>query len=254
MNLRPHSPAKKLKAAKDAQWLLSGHNRFKQRTYSGKIDGLYSEGTGHAADAMRYWLGYPKWKRGGEFGDQLYSYLLPKDRKPIARNLPLAYQLRRKARLAAEKKRKAALATHGKTIALKEALSQVGVHEAGYSNYNKFGAWFGFNGVAWCAEFVSWAFRGMFHGSMRTALAYQFMYWAESHTFGLSRTFHPEPGDIVVFRHGQGHVEIFRQGTASRFESVGGNTSCSGGDWANGGEVCAHWHGTEKSPYFVRVP
>jgi hypothetical protein len=250
--LYPHSPATKLKGAKDAQWLLSGHNRFKQRTYSGKIDGLYGEGTGHAADAMRYWLGYPKWKLAGKFGPMLYSYLLPKDNH-FAKALPLTYRLRRKRRLANEKKRRAKLATHGKTQALKEALSQQGYHEYGYSNSNKFGAWFGFDRVAWCAEFVSWAFRRMFGGRLRTALAYQFMYWAESGTFGLRRTFHPEPGDIVVFRHGQGHVEIFRSGTASSFESVGGNTIC-GGYSDNGGEVCSHHHGTEHNPYFVRVP
>ena len=94
----------------------------------------------------------------------------------------------------------------------------------------------------------------MFGGRLRTALAFQFMYWAEAGTFGLRRTFHPEPGDIVVFRHGQGHVEIFHSGNASSFKSVGGNTSCAGGSWDNGGEVCLHAHGQEHNPYFVRVP
>jgi len=251
--LQPTNRPRRHKNADDAQWLLAGNNRFKQKTYRGKIDGLYGEVAGHAADRMRYWLGYPRWNLAGVFGEQLYSYLLPLS-SSSARKLPLAYRLRRKARLLKEKKRLAGLAKHGKTKALAAALTQVGYHEVGHNNDNKFGRWFGWNGVAWCAQFVTWAMVAYGGKKFRTALARQFMYWAHSGTFGLRITHNPEPGDIVVFDSGGGHVGIFKSGNARQFTSVEGNTSCAGGSWDNGGEVCIKTHDRSRNPVFVRVP
>lgn len=242
--------------AKDAQWLLSGRNRHQQRTYGGNIDGLYGVSTGHAADRMRYWLGYAKPNQDGAFGPLLYSYLVANN-NPAYKKLPLANRLRRKQRLAAEAKRKAAekaLLESPKRKALAQALTKVGVHEIGHTNWNEFGKWYGFNGVAWCAEFVSWAFRDFKGGAMKTALARQFMYWAREGRFGLRITYHPEPGDIVVYDHGQGHVGIFVDGDARHFRAVEGNTSCSGGSWDNGGEVCVQNRDRSRNPVFVRVP
>lgn len=249
------SPPTKSAFARDAQYLLSGHNRFGQKTYSGKLDGTYGEGTAHAADRMRYWLGYPNPNiTDSPFGAELYSYLIDlKD--PRARKLPVAYRLRRKLRLEKEKRRvaKAAAENTKKKRALSLLLTQVGEHEVGHSNWNKYGKWFGWNGVAWCAQFVSWGY-APFGYKFKTALARQFMYWGQSGTYGLRITYHPEPGDIVVFNHGGGHVGTFIQGNASRFETIEGNTSCSGGSWDNGGEVCRKWHDRSRNPVFVRVP
>lgn len=248
------SPPTKHPRVKDAQWLLAGNNRHGQRTYSGKFDGIYGEGTAHAADRMRYWLGYPVSKiDGSPFGAQLYGYLVKKG-NPQYRPLPAAYRLRRKARLLKEKRRiAAALKPKGKRAALARLLGEVGEHEVGHSNWNKYGQWYGWNGVPWCAQFLSWGY-APFGFKFKTALARQFMYWGRAGTYGLRITYHPEPGDIVVFDMGGGHVGTFIQGNASRFESIEGNTSCSGGSWDNGGEVCRKWHGRERNPVFVRVP
>jgi hypothetical protein len=200
---------------KDSQWLLSGLNRFHNtphpvKTYRGPIDGDYGEATAHASDRARYLLGYPKNRiPGGHFGEELRSYLLPK-KSSEHRPLPKRYQLRRKARLVLEARRRKKAASGGvKLKALNLARTQIGYHESG-SNWTKYGEWYGFNGVAWCAIFVSWA---LSHAGkhIKTALAYQWEYWARAHVNGLSITYNPEPGDIVVFHYHDGHVGFFER-------------------------------------------
>jgi cell wall-associated NlpC family hydrolase len=80
---------------KDAQWLMQGHNHFKLRTYSGRINGRYTQATATAAWWAKYWLGYPRSLQNGSFGPPLKAFLRGKAA------LPPAYKLRRRARVRA---------------------------------------------------------------------------------------------------------------------------------------------------------
>lgn len=61
---------------KDAQWLLSGNNRYKHQTYRGKIDGVFGANTAKATKEMKYYLGYALSGVNGKFGPDLYKYLI----------------------------------------------------------------------------------------------------------------------------------------------------------------------------------
>jgi murein DD-endopeptidase MepM/ murein hydrolase activator NlpD len=61
---------------KDAQWLLSGNNRYKHGTYHGKIDGSFGDATAKATKDMKYYLGYAKSMVNEKFGPDLYKYLI----------------------------------------------------------------------------------------------------------------------------------------------------------------------------------
>jgi len=241
------SPHMKGPEVRDAQWLLRGNNRWKQNFRPGPQDGDFGLQAADATNRAKWALGYPKRYVNRTFGPKLYSYLLPKTHKGWA-GLPLSYRVRRKLRA-----RKPETA---KSRALALAATQVGVHESPYgSNRQKFGAWYGFNGVPWCAIFVSYC---LTHSgfSIKSALAYQFEWWANSGSHGLSRTSNPEPGDIVVYHIGQGHTGLFSRWLDRRngvFEAIEGNTS-GGGSQNNGGIVMrkvrnTHWAHT----VFVRV-
>jgi hypothetical protein len=112
------------------------------------------------------------------------------------------------------------------------------------SNKQKYGEWYGMNGVAWCAIFVSWVYDQAGHaiGKIDTAKGYHycpsaFNFWKK--TGRLTAT--PKPGDIVLFDwngdRSSDHTGIFIQWTVpgKTFESWEGNTSV--GNDSNGGEV-----------------
>jgi hypothetical protein len=227
---------------------MLAHNRF-GNFHPGKIDGEYGEATAAAVRRAKYALGYAKSGVNRKFGPALYAYL-----KGSKRLSPLM-RARRKVRLRAMARR-VTVKSKALGIALAEARKHVVESPAG-SNSNPYGRWFGFNRVPWCAEFVSYCFAhaGDKHW-VKTALAYQFEYWARSHSHGLSITASPEPGDIVVYHHGQGHVGIFRHWTSSLgvFSAVEGNTS-SRGSQDNGGAVLVKTRtlGAPMHPVFVRV-
>jgi hypothetical protein len=126
------------------------------------------------------------------------------------------------------------------------ALVEVGYTESpADSNETKYGAWFGFDGVAWCGMFVSWVFHhagfplgniGFLKGfaGCQTAVAF-FKKNGQIVT-------DPQTGDIAFFDwNGDGrydHVGIFRKGLDNkglRFECLEGNTSVS--NQSNGGQV-----------------
>jgi hypothetical protein len=224
------SPHIRGKVVGDCQYLLT-HGRF-GNFHPGPIDDEYGETTAAATRRAKYALGYAKSGVNRKFGPALYAYLHGDKR------LSSAMKLRRRQRLTSMAKK---VTVKGKAldVALGEAHKHVVESPAG-SNSNPYGRWFGFNRVPWCAIFVSYCMsKGGDRKGLRTALAYQFEYWARSHSHGLSLTASPEPGDIVVYHHGQGHVEIFRRWTNrayGRFETVGGNTSASGSQ-DNGGAV-----------------
>lgn len=224
--LVPTSPHMKGLDVRYAQNLLA-HNKF-GNFHPGTPDGDYGETTAAAARRAKWMLGYEKHNVNGSFGTKLERFLTGKDK------LTLLMRARRKRRLAAAKK-----VTGEKVRALNIALAEAGKHVVERPvNHTPYGVWYGFDGVPWCAIFVSFAHRYNKHG-LKTALAYQWEYWARSHSHGLSITSSPVPGDIVVYHHGQGHCGIFRRWvnrSAGLFEAVEGNTSKAGSQ-DNGGAV-----------------
>ena|SRR6218665_1345137 len=111
------------------------------------------------------------------------------------------------------------------------------------SNKTKYGKWFGFDGVAWCAIFVSWCYdkAGTPLGNIGFAKGMAGCQTAVAHytkTKQITKT--PTAGDIVFFDwNGDGrydHTGIFvRQIDAKTFETIEGNTSAA--NQSNGGEV-----------------
>lgn len=258
------SPNMKGQDVKDAQYLLSGRNRFKQNFHPGKLDGQFGEGTAAATSRAKYWLGYPKpstntdrfWSR--VFGAKLYSYLLPKEHKGW-KSLPLSYRVRRAARLKAGSQ-PASVKANALKIALAEAAQHI--HESPWGSNNvKYGQWYGLNRNPWCAMFVTYCFvhagdKKIFRQGAYTAYAYAPEYSARAGHPYLSITSSPEPGDIVVYHHGQGHIGIFYRWTnraAGQFQAVEGNTS-NGGSQDNGGAVLIQNRDTGWVPtVFVHV-
>ena len=111
------------------------------------------------------------------------------------------------------------------------------------SNKTKYGKWFGYDGVRWCATFVSWVYfhAGFPLGKIGYSKGFAGCQTAIEHfrkTGEITTT--PQPGDIVLFDW-QGdkrfdHTGIFvNQINSKYFESIEGNTSFS--NQSNGGEV-----------------
>jgi hypothetical protein len=126
------------------------------------------------------------------------------------------------------------------------AFKEVGYKESpANSNKTKYGSWFGFDGVAWCGMFCSWAYAqagtplpniGFTKGfaGCQTAVAH-FKKTKEVTT-------EPQVGDLVFFdwnRDGRyDHVGIFngwKDKARGEFYTVEGNTSLT--NQSNGGEV-----------------
>lgn len=125
------------------------------------------------------------------------------------------------------------------------AQQEIGVTESPKnSNKTKYGKWFGFDGVAWCGMFCSWAYAqagtqlpkiGFLKGfaGCQTAVAY----------FKKSKeiTNNPQAGDLVFFDWNgdkrYDHVGIFTEWReeGKTFSTIEGNTSFS--NQSNGGEV-----------------
>lgn len=129
-----------------------------------------------------------------------------------------------------------------KIIQLAEA--EIGYKETpANSNKTKYGKWFGFDGVAWCAMFVSWCYHhaeaqlgniGFLKGfaGCQTAVAH-FKKTGEITT-------NPASGDIVFFDWNKDgrfdHTGIFvKQIDDNSFETIEGNTSIN--NQSNGGAV-----------------
>lgn len=126
------------------------------------------------------------------------------------------------------------------------ATAELGVKEyPANSNKTKYGEWFGVNGVAWCAQFVSWVYdRGGFPlGNIGFPKGYAGCATGVIHFTKKGQvTKNPEPGDIVFYDWNKDkksdHTGIFvrwidkEKGT---FEAIEGNTSMS--NQSNGGIV-----------------
>ena len=131
-----------------------------------------------------------------------------------------------------------------------EKIIEVAKQELGYkespanSNLTKFGKWFGFDGVAWCAMFVSWCYdkAGYPLGNIGFSKGFAgcqtgYVHWLKTKEI----TTTPKPGDIVLFDWNGDlrfdHTGIFIRdlGDKIHFESIEGNTSAT--NQSNGGEV-----------------
>lgn len=136
--------------------------------------------------------------------------------------------------------------------ALQRAISQLGNKESpAESNNQKYGSWYGMNGVPWCAIFVTWCFElgaaDVFLDSPSFVKGSRYSYCpyvvndARNGRYGLKTTDDPIPGDVVVYDwQGDGtydHIGIFEKWTSgtSQFNAIEGNTSLNNN--SNGGEV-----------------
>ena len=109
----------------------------------------------------------------------------------------------------------------------------------------KYGEWYGDNGVPWCAQFVTWCDLTGAAPATRTfkrGNAYAYVPYvvddARRGSNGLSVTSSPRPGDLVCYDWDGGeydHIGIFESGSSSSFDAIEGNTSTS--DNSNGGQV-----------------
>lgn len=121
------------------------------------------------------------------------------------------------------------------------ARSQIGVRESPpESNYQKYGAWYGWNGVYWCDQYLSWCF------AMANALN---LIGGKSASVALTasrmRTMgrygaNPTIGGIAFFND-YTHIELITGGiTRYSLNTIGGNTSGAAGSISNGGGVFAN--------------
>lgn len=118
---------------------------------------------------------------------------------------------------------------------------------AGSGNFTKYGAWFGWNGVAWCHIFVSWCASAAGCASIipRTASCYEGRDWFAARGRLIKRgAGTPKPGDIVYFSSqtypsGGAHVGIVTGFDGKMLYTVEGNTSSAAGVQPNGGAVAA---------------
>lgn len=122
-------------------------------------------------------------------------------------------------------------------------------HEIGYcetpagTNKTKYGAWFGFDGVAWCGMFVSWAYfnAGFALGNVGFKKGFAGCGTAYDHYRTTGQLTHdPQPGDIILFDWNNDgrydHTGIFVKDLGNgMFESIEGNTSST--NQSNGGQV-----------------
>lgn len=118
------------------------------------------------------------------------------------------------------------------------ARSQVGVREAPYkSNRQKYGAWYGWNGVPWCAQFLSWCFASTggsyLIGGKTASVAVLASRMRARGRYGSL----PSVGSIAIFNN-YTHTELVTginsNGTVN---TIGGNTGPS--SISNGGGVYA---------------
>lgn len=141
------------------------------------------------------------------------------------------------------------------------AESQLGVTEnPPNSNKTIYGKWYGFDGYAWCAMFVSWVYHHAGHplGKIDDDKGYRdcnSAYWKWRSSGELTQS--PELGDIVLFDwEGDGrcnHTGIFHEwadANKKTFWSYEGNTSVS--DDSNGGIVMRRKRNLNSVKSFVK--
>jgi hypothetical protein len=253
------SPKETGQKVKDAHWLLSGHNVFKQDFHAGPDDGVYGPQMAGATKRAKYYLGYPQKNVDTSFGQYIYQFLLP-EKDPNHKKLSRAYSWRRSQRLKKAVKVKS-IKEKATDAARVDAKNQVHESPAG-SNLTMFGAWFGINPARWCAIYVT--YRLVMAGAkdfIRGKFASYVGAFVEEARHGhrhLALTSNPEYGDIVCYA-GDVHTAFFVEWTDRKngaFRDVGGNTSSHDGSPSNGGEVAEnirYTHGSFPATAFIRV-
>lgn len=140
------------------------------------------------------------------------------------------------------------------------AMKEVGTTEnPPNSNKTKYGAWFGFDGVAWCAMFVSWCYAMADFALPQIGFKKGFAGCQTGYDYFRRKgwiTDKPVAGDIVLFDwNGDGrfdHTGIFVEWiTNISFNSIEGNTAV--GNDSNGGKVMLRERNKSKA-IFVHVP
>lgn len=227
------SPHLKGADVKHLQAALKNNVFKKDYMPSGDADGEFGPVTAQAVYRAEYWLGYPKPVQS--CGSILPAYLNGE------KKLPIAHRVRRKARLA-----HAAKTTPLRVKAFNEALTHVGYTESPPgSNRNMFGRWYGYDGVPWCAEFVSYCYAKAGSSNVKKLARWAYTPYmvadARAGRNGLAVTTKPQRGDIVLYDWDDDgvadHVGLFDEWVVegSTFKSVEGNTSPT--DSSNGGMV-----------------
>lgn len=120
------------------------------------------------------------------------------------------------------------------------AAKQVGTKESpARSNKQKYGAEYGWNGVAWCAQFVWWSFdRAAAGGALpkKSASVYEMRdAFQKAGRFDMN----PQPGDVVIFDYGQGHTGIVKSVQDKTITTIEGNTSSGDKGSQNDGGMVA---------------
>lgn len=157
-------------------------------------------------------------------------------------------------------------------LALREAITELGVHERGFNNrgpevdaYQREGAaYVGWVGFAWCAAFVYRNFKRAGYPVERIPLRASVGYaerWARGEHYLVDR---PQRGDIVAYQWDgdtwpdhTGHVErVLKFGPMVYLQTIEGNTSPgAGGSQADGGGVYRRRRLVGRSKVtFARIP
>jgi hypothetical protein len=218
----------------DLQWLLSGHNRHRFKTYRGDVDGDAGPLTRRGTKEMWWKIGAPPGTARQPLTLERYrtlrSYLLPM-RLTDAAELPEDWKkrLRRRARAGQPS------AGYGGERIVRWARTQVGVAEAPPGSntgtrvrWYQSHTWLGGTNWPWCAAFVctAWIENG-FPFPYRSAGAWDFVDGARKHGYHVSADA-LRPGDAVAYRQGQGHINLFlADAGGGRIETIGGNESNS---------------------------
>jgi hypothetical protein len=198
-------------------------------------DGEFGTLTAQAVRRAEYWFGYPTPVQS--CGTILPAYL------DGSKKLPLNQRLRRAARL---RRARAEAALPLRAKAFHEALKHVGTTEQPPgSNLNPFGKWYGYNGVPWCAEFMSYCYSVAGSKNVKRLARWAYCPFivadARAGRNGLTVTKNPQQGDIVLYDWDNDgvadHVGLFDKWVVqgSSFASVEGNTSPTNA--SNGGQV-----------------
>lgn len=243
------SPPRRGDDVRHAQQLLAT-NHFKQNFQPGPVDGVYGETTARAAKRAKYWLGYATKDILPTYGDLLDNYLTGN------KSLPDEYSSRRRKRLVAAAKKPL------REKALERAITQIGVTESPRgSNMNPFGAWYGYNGVPWCAEFATWCYVLSGSKGMAKGVRWAYVPWIVSAgrrgEYSCALTDTPHPGDLVCYDwEGNGvadHVGLFEKwiDPDHTFKAIEGNTAV--GNDSNGGEVMRRDRNVSSVKAFVHV-
>lgn len=239
----PHEQSKRVR---DAQYLMKGNSVFGAELSPLKdftIDGDFGLITAQAAARSKFWIGYPTKLCTPTFGQALYDQLVGK--------VPLS-----KAEIALRKQRLAAQTIGQK--GLEVARTQVGVKESPHgSNIQKYGSWYGFNGVPWCAIFESWCLDQSGYRKFHYAAVEAIYYDALAGRNSLRIVSTPQPGDVVCYSlHGSefAHTAFFVEWVDQKggaFTDLGGNTGPS--SVSNGGEVLSQPRSLSMVKAFVRI-